>query len=188
LNDFNFSTSDLWVQVHGLPLDGQNPVNTKKIGRMLSKEIEADLVESSMGMWKRFIRIRVELDVSRPLLIGFPLDRKPLPPLWIPFKYERLGNFCYGCGVLRHDIKNCPDAEIQLKWKNGVTPKIHGSWLRAESSEVQPRIDLVGLVNSEIDEGVAREGANHPPKAVALATCDNQVEPVKDGQPSWEDN
>jgi hypothetical protein len=95
-----------------------------------------------------------------------------------------LGNFCYGCGVLRHDIKNCPDAEIQLKWKNGVTPKIHGSWLRAESSEVQPRIDLVGLVNSEIDEGVAREGANHPPKAVALATCDNQVEPVKDGQPS----
>ena len=26
---------------------------------------------------------------------------------WVHFKYERLPNFCYRCGLLEHDLKDC---------------------------------------------------------------------------------
>lgn len=28
-------------------------------------------------------------------------------PLWIPYKYERLTNLCFKCGVIMHDLSRC---------------------------------------------------------------------------------
>ena len=102
--------------------------------------------------WKRFIRVKVGVDVNSPLPTGFPMDRTPLPVLWIPFKYEKLGSLCYGCGILGHDVKNCPNKEVQKMWEDKVTFGIHGNWLRAESKEFQPGIDLESLANSDMVE------------------------------------
>jgi hypothetical protein len=77
--------------------------------------------------WKRFIRVRVGVDVNSPFPMGFPMDRTPLPVLWIPFKYEKLGSFCYRCGILGHDVKNCPNKEVQKMWEDKVTFGIHGN-------------------------------------------------------------
>ena len=32
---------------------------------------------------------------------------------WIAFKYERLLNFCYRCGLLNHGLKDCPDGKME---------------------------------------------------------------------------
>jgi hypothetical protein len=85
----------------------------------------------------------VSLEVNRPLVTSFPLDRENLPLLWIPFKYERLGKFCYGCGRLGHEIKNCAEEEIQ---------GVFGNWLCAENCEFQPEIDLVSLRDLNLAE------------------------------------
>jgi hypothetical protein len=71
----------------------------------------------------------VGIDVHTPLPTGFLLDREDLdlPVLWIPFKYEKLGSFCYGCGVMGHDIRLCSDPENQRLWKDRVTFGIFGN-------------------------------------------------------------
>ena len=149
LNDINFSVTGFWVQIHGLPLNRQNHPSLKTLGGIMGKVIDTDL---SGNGWKRFVRVRVEIEVGKPLGTGFPLHREKLPAIWIPFKIEKLGNFCYGCGRLGHEIKACPNDEIQSLRKEGVTFGVYGNWLRAETSEFQPGIDLEGLKFSDIAE------------------------------------
>jgi hypothetical protein len=49
-------------------------------------------------------------------------------------------------------VKACRDGEVQALWKKGITMGVHGNWLRAESSEFQPRIDLEALKYSDLAE------------------------------------
>jgi hypothetical protein len=116
---------------------------SKELGRVLDTDL------SSSG-WKRFIRVRVEMDVGKSLCTRFPMNREKLSTLWIPFKYEKLGNFCYGCGLLGHEVKSCKDGEVEALWKKCITIGVHGNWLRAKSSEFQPGIDLEGLKYSDL--------------------------------------
>lgn len=111
-----------------------------------------DLSGSEVGGGKRYVRVRVGIEVNKPLITGFPLARGELPVLWIPFKYEKLGGFCYGCGILGHNVNNCQDEESQRLWKDGATLGIHGNWLKSEVSEFQPVIDLESLHRSNIVE------------------------------------
>ena len=81
---------------------------------MLGTVIEEDLIGNGDEAGKRYVRVRVSIVVDKPLITGFPLVRESFPTIWIPFKFEKLGNFCYGCGHIGHDIKDCPDEEVQI--------------------------------------------------------------------------
>ena len=102
--------------------------NLLKIGSIVGRALETDFIGSSEGVWRRYIRVRVEVDVNCPLAPGFPLERDHLPELWIPFKYEKLRNFCFGCGLLGHDQRDCQDKGAQLSIQEGVT-SFFGRWL-----------------------------------------------------------
>ena len=50
---------------------------------------------------------------------------------WVRFKYERLPNFCYRCGLLEHDLKDCTQKEESDK--NGEMGELqYGAWMRGE--------------------------------------------------------
>ncbi|KAF7130068.1 hypothetical protein RHSIM_Rhsim10G0119700 [Rhododendron simsii] len=59
------------------------------------------------GRMTNFLRVRVWLDVSKPLKKGFLLRRSKEEDLWVHFKYERLSDFCYGCGKVSHTTNEC---------------------------------------------------------------------------------
>nr|POE94158.1 uncharacterized protein CFP56_17489 [Quercus suber] len=137
--EVDFSFTEFWIQIHGLPLNRRSRENVLKIGSMAGRALDTDLVGPGSVVWSRNVRVRVEIDVSCPLVPGFPLERDQLPDLWIPFKFEKLRNFCYGCGRLGHDQCDCPDKE--------VISGFYGKWLKADNDEFRLGINLENLLN-----------------------------------------
>ncbi|KAK9265652.1 hypothetical protein L1049_027327 [Liquidambar formosana] len=77
----------------------------KLIGNKFGEYI--DMEHSGKGMcWGQYLRIRVRLNVSKPLKRGSMLKLGG-KMMWVSFKYERLPIFCYYCGILGHADKNC---------------------------------------------------------------------------------
>lgn len=54
-----------------------------------------------------FIRIRVWLDVQKSLRRGIFALTETQQKCWVPFKYENLLGFCFGCGRLGNNMKDC---------------------------------------------------------------------------------
>ena len=52
---------------------------------------------------------------------------------WIQFKYERLPNFCYKCGLLSHAIRDCSES-FGLNFQTDDSQLQYGAWLRGEPS------------------------------------------------------
>lgn len=82
--------------------------NAEKIGRVMGKLLEFDRINTSCISVRRFIRIRVEIDTTKPFPTGFSLPRIDRGPAIVTFKYERLSEFCYECGCLGHVHSSCP--------------------------------------------------------------------------------
>ncbi|KAI7996425.1 hypothetical protein LOK49_LG10G01539 [Camellia lanceoleosa] len=61
---------------------------------------------------RSFLRLRVEVDVTKPLLQGFILyHRDSSGPVGdgvkVYYKYEKLTEFCYDCGRIGHNNLSC---------------------------------------------------------------------------------
>ena len=54
-----------------------------------------------------FMRVRVAVDISKPLCRGRHVMGNQGSDEWIAFKYEHLPNLCYWCGLMSHDDKDC---------------------------------------------------------------------------------
>ncbi len=119
----DFTTTIFWVQVYGLPLDRQFKENLLRIGNFMGRAIDVDLSGDGPGLWKKYVKVRVEIDISCPLCPGFPLDR----------------------GRLGHEMRACLGKESQVQLKEDIPIGRFGCWLRAESKEFQPGIDLESL-------------------------------------------
>ncbi|KAI9118304.1 hypothetical protein K1719_010636 [Acacia pycnantha] len=74
-----------------------------------------------------FLRARVLLDLRRPLAYGFWLTRPNNEKIWISVRYEKLQSFCYSCGKLGHDNRNC-GSERLMSGLNPNEPRF-GAWL-----------------------------------------------------------
>ena len=54
------------------------------------------------------MRVRVLIDITKPLCRGRKVTLEDGTTHWVSFKYEQLPNFCYWCGKLTHGDKDCP--------------------------------------------------------------------------------
>lgn len=89
------------MQVHDLPAGYMSLSVGQQLGDWLGEFTEYD-ENNNVGLWRTFMHIRVLLDVRKPLKKA----KKVRPPggEWhvVRFRYERLGNFCFLCGMLGH--------------------------------------------------------------------------------------
>lgn len=88
LKDIPFSYELFWVQVHNLPLATMSQENGIQIDRRIGVVHEVDVDKEGLG-WGKCLRIRVDVELTKPLLHGTMLSigRKKI---WLPIKYERL--------------------------------------------------------------------------------------------------
>ena len=66
--------------------------------------MEYDSKNSTHSM---FMKLKVRINVTQPLKQEWQVRASGGDWTQILFKYERLGNFCYACGILGHTDRAC---------------------------------------------------------------------------------
>ncbi|KAF7138348.1 hypothetical protein RHSIM_Rhsim07G0162600 [Rhododendron simsii] len=129
-SELDFSFSPFWVQIHGLPLGYLNVKTGSAIAESFGDVIAVE-DPGERGRLANYLRIRVWLDVSKPLKKGFFLRRPKEDDLWVKFKYERLSDFCYGCGRISHTVKECKE-----RCSFAAKDWVYDGGIRAESAVI----------------------------------------------------
>ncbi|KAL0003519.1 hypothetical protein SO802_017300 [Lithocarpus litseifolius] len=128
--DIRLCRSPFWVQIHNLPLKSRTKQTGWMIGSKLGEVLEVDVPENGV-QWGRYLRIRVKIDVTRKLVQGKKIKVENNEQRWVFFKYERLPNFCYLCGMLRHGEKECDKNDLSGNGEEKGAYQ-YDAWLRGE--------------------------------------------------------
>ncbi|KAI4988819.1 hypothetical protein ZWY2020_036136 [Hordeum vulgare] len=123
-----------------------NRVTGERIGADVHELVQVDVGPDGTTVG-RYLRVKVKMNITVPLMRGFVLDRDTKEEkntgadvageedsdqnrkkglLWCRFEYEHMRDFCYTCDVIRHGERDCI-----TKPKKGEVPQF-GPWLQAE--------------------------------------------------------
>jgi hypothetical protein len=133
------------------------------------------------SFWRQYMRVRVKVDVRLPLKKEAKVKDREGNWCTVKFKYEKLGVFCFVCGIMGHAENKCV-VRFEMEEDNGVrdwTPEIRAEtrrqggrlnsrWLREEkggreevvggSRAAQPHIPTAGTNREHVDADVASNG------------------------------
>ncbi|KAL2905711.1 hypothetical protein RDABS01_004421 [Bienertia sinuspersici] len=164
LSDIEFKSTPCWVRIYDMPFAWRNDASPKEVGECMGGFIEFDNSDP-LGL-DNFMRLKVLIDIAKPLRRGFKIAVRTNTTKWVDVKYERLGDFCYFCGRLGHTDKDCPNIAKEDESSNEVVYK-YGPWMRAsplkrpkstrEDSEKEKA--LLSKIQDNNGEKSARSGA-----------------------------
>ncbi|CAH9129274.1 unnamed protein product [Cuscuta epithymum] len=125
--------ADFWVQVHDIPVGYFTTENAERIGNFLGIFIKVDDNNFSEN-WESFMRIRVCIDLGKPLKRKLVLQKEEGVTFRVRFCYEKLPSFCFLCGIIGHAESHCPHKQRGYE-VTGERP--FGPWLRATKGAKQ---------------------------------------------------
>ncbi|KAL0361212.1 UNVERIFIED_CONTAM: hypothetical protein Sradi_3805700 [Sesamum radiatum] len=127
--DVNLDWTTFHVHVHGLPLSKMSKDMARFIADHLGKFIQVD-ADNTGHVWGSSMRLRVHLDITKPLKRVLKLRTTLSDEQLLSFTYEKLPNFCYLCGHLGHLSKFC-DLRFTDDFTDPGEATPFGPWLRA---------------------------------------------------------
>ena len=113
-----------WVRLYNLPLDSRTEHHIRLIGSSIGEVLD---VESDGILWDRSARVKIMLNIKKPLRRILKVRNSKGHVVIIEAKYERLPVFCYVCGVLGHMERDC----TEVIEEGGCETKQWGPWLKA---------------------------------------------------------
>ena len=147
----SLSHTTFWIQVRGLQfemlLEEARADIRNRIGRFISNDEWKATSEQT-----KYLRVRVEVPIDKPLWRGVFVTSSKGDKVWIDYRYERLSSFCYRCGRLGHEERNC---EKQSE-KEGNEPPQYGEWLKASFGGKMMEVlalKVMGVVSPRIRRG-----------------------------------
>jgi len=173
----NLQFVQFWIQIHDIPIGLMSEKVGKDIGNFIGEFLEYDAKNNSNHL-RSYMRIRVLLDVTKPLKRQKKIKKPGGDSGYIRFKYERLGNYCYFCGMLGH-IEDFCEKLYDLQEDDGTRlwgPELHadkqrssggGAGKNGDSKEVAAMATSV-TVNTTSNNPALKESLNSPNSA-ALA-------------------
>jgi len=106
--DMEMHSREFWARIYDLPLKLRSDAMAKKLGDVLGKFVEVDNNEGNrLG---KFLRVKVTIDLRKPLKRGTMVKYQD-KNMQVYFKYERLATFCFVCGRIGHQIKDCAEMD-----------------------------------------------------------------------------
>ncbi|KAG5226797.1 DUF4283 domain-containing protein [Salix suchowensis] len=125
---FDFSTADMstvpvWIKLPNLPLQCWSPVCLSKIGSVLGKPVQCDVLTSSMSRLS-FARILVEIDLLADLKHSVILELPNGTSVNQKIVYETLPRYCKHCRVIGHNTSLCPHSLNKKEASAPMTAKV----------------------------------------------------------------
>ncbi|KAL5776664.1 hypothetical protein ACOSP7_009590 [Xanthoceras sorbifolium] len=99
---------------------------SRRASRVVTEEVGTivDFPTDSKDLWGKFLRIKVSIDITKPLKRGIRMRLTNFDTMITALiKYERLPVFCYGCGFIGHSFRECHNSEMRKSIMEGVEPK-----------------------------------------------------------------
>uniref|UniRef100_A0A803N338 CCHC-type domain-containing protein n=1 Tax=Chenopodium quinoa TaxID=63459 RepID=A0A803N338_CHEQI len=108
-SDVCFDTCPFWIRLLDVPFGKRTSRFAREVGDCIGECLEVD--ESDPIGWEEYMRVKVLVNITKPLRRGLKVAMESGVTKWIGLKYERLGDFCYFCGVIGHNDKDCVEKE-----------------------------------------------------------------------------
>lgn len=109
IEELDFRYVDFLVHFHNLPRVCFCRKYAEALGNSIEKFMEAESDEKGK-MEGENLRVKVRLDINQPLRRGTNIKTGSMAEKkWIKITYEKLPDFCYFCGKLRHIDQECEE-------------------------------------------------------------------------------
>ncbi|CAN1152924.1 hypothetical protein LINPERPRIM_LOCUS29211 [Linum perenne] len=106
-----------WVRLPRSSIHYFNATAVERIGNHIGRTVRLDLATAQEAR-ARYVRVCVEVDLSKPLLGKYLLDERVML-----IEYESLDNICYSCGMYGHKEADCrPEAPQDIIPTPKLTP------------------------------------------------------------------
>ena len=105
-SNVTFQRSHFWIRVFNIPIRSMNRIVGNCIANEICIPLLVDAPKSDLA-WGPFLRIWVDIDITKPLMRGKMIHIEDLEEGCVYFKYERLPIFCYRCGIFGHQDQEC---------------------------------------------------------------------------------
>ena len=125
-----FNSVTFWVQLHNLPDQCLTQATGEAVGNTIGALVQV-VDPKDDGEGGEFLRIRVVIDIKKPLPRCCKLWSEGKHVRWALLKFERLPNFCYWCGKVTHSESDC-DVWLRGKGRLKKEEQQYGNWLRAD--------------------------------------------------------
>lgn len=133
--------SPFWVRIKNLPFNCRSDEDAKALMKSMGDVLE--LEEDKLGIG-RYRRVKVLLDVRKPLRRFQKIKDKRGREIQVDYAYERLPFFCFACGRMGHTERDCHDVteeekKMRLGWGTGLkaTPR------KGHTKEVEEMEEMV---------------------------------------------
>lgn len=127
-----FNKTDFWVQILNVPLICMTVETGKFLGSIIGTVKEIDGGDSGVCMGK-FLRVRVEVEIDKPLRRCLRIDvLGDGEETVMPIQYERLPDFCFGCGMVGHVLIECSE-RLERVGVGSCNKLLFGAWMRASA-------------------------------------------------------
>ncbi|KAK9991387.1 hypothetical protein SO802_026372 [Lithocarpus litseifolius] len=133
-------------------VDRHREENLRKIGSHASIVLEVDVVGDGGSVWKKFIRIKVKVDLSEPLLLGNFLPRSNQNYLWISLKYKKLADIFYNCSLTGHVEPSYFENVVLIRNLYGHRFKASRPWLTADYIDALPNVYTSPCLNPTAEQ------------------------------------
>ncbi|VFR03295.1 unnamed protein product [Cuscuta campestris] len=191
----------VWVRVYGLKRGFFSERVAQRLGNEIGQFVEADPKNFS-NPWSSYLRIRVKLDVQKPLKKGTRLKREGKEWFHVDFAYERLPTFCFVCGRLGdrntkffhaqaserqrlNRIDRLTDSNGQLRtWSNGLEDTIKEYFEELYHAQGNPGHIIQSLIPSLVsreDNAMLRQPYSYEEVRQAVFSMHPDKSPGGDG-------
>ncbi|KAL2901420.1 LINE-1 reverse transcriptase-like protein [Bienertia sinuspersici] len=116
LRDYKFEDSAIWVRVEGIPAN----VNQSKVALNILERVGVCIFldkDNSEENPQRATRVRIWLDLRKPLIPGVFLGLENGNTKWVDIRYEGVFIFCKNCGKIGHKESHCRTPPLKAKEK-----------------------------------------------------------------------